>query len=68
MELKSKLLDLQKNMVLLLKYTLLINNIELAGEARQMKVCFFSNGKKTDKYYFQTHIRVKSINQIKVLS
>tara|TARA_R110000787_G_scaffold264849_3_gene370791 strand:- start:198 stop:641 length:444 start_codon:yes stop_codon:yes gene_type:complete len=43
-------------------------NIEVTGEAKQTKVWFFSNGMRTKKYYFQTHIRVKSINQIKVLS
>jgi hypothetical protein len=43
-------------------------NIEVTGEVKQMKIWFISNGKKTKKYYFQTHIRVKSINQIKVLN
>ena len=43
-------------------------NIEVTGEAKQMKIWFGSNGKRSEKYYFQTHIRVKSINQIKVLS
>ncbi|PKH87484.1 hypothetical protein [Colwellia sp. Bg11-28] len=43
-------------------------NIEITGEAEQVKIWFFSNGKRTNKYYFQTHIKVKSINQIKVLS
>lgn len=43
-------------------------NIEVTGEAKQIKVWFFSNGKRTTKYYFQTHIRVTSIKKIKVLS
>lgn len=43
-------------------------NIEVVGEAKQVKIWFLSNGKKTDKYYFQTHIRVNSIKQIKVLN
>ena len=43
-------------------------NIEVIGEAKQMKIWFFSKGKKTEKYYFQTHIRVTSIDQIKILS
>jgi hypothetical protein len=43
-------------------------NIEVTGEAKQMKILFVSDGKRTEKYYFQTHIRVKSINQIKVVS
>ena len=43
-------------------------NIAVTGEAKQTKIWFFSNGKRTEKYYFQTHIRVKSVKQIKVLS
>ncbi|PKI16034.1 hypothetical protein [Colwellia sp. 12G3] len=43
-------------------------NIEVTGKAKQMKIWFISNGKRTEKYYFQTHIRVNSINQIRVLS
>ncbi len=43
-------------------------NIEVTGEAKQIKIWFFSQGKRTNKYYFQTHIRVSSLNQIKVLS
>jgi hypothetical protein len=47
----------------------LINkNIEVMGKAKRTKIWFFSNGKKTEKYYFQTHIRITSINQINVLS
>lgn len=50
------------------KVYFLNKNIEVTGKAKQIKVWFFSNGKRTEKYYFQTHIRVKSLNQIKVLS
>ena len=42
--------------------------IEVTGEAKRMKIFFFSMGQITKKYYFQTHIRVDSLNQIKVLS
>ena len=42
--------------------------IEVTGEAKRMRIDFYSNGKRTEKYYFQTHIRVTSIGQIKVLS
>ena len=42
--------------------------IEVTGEAKRAKIHFFSKGKYTDKYYFQTHIRVDSLNQIKVLN
>jgi hypothetical protein len=42
-------------------------NIEVIGEAKRFKTWFSVNGKRTDKYYFQTHINVGSIDQIKVL-
>lgn len=46
----------------------LINKtIEVTGEAQRMKITFLSNGKRTKKYYFQTHIKVLSLEQIKVL-
>jgi len=41
--------------------------IEVKGEAKRKKIYFISNGKLTKKYYFQTHLRVTSLNQIKVL-
>lgn len=37
------------------------------GEAKRMKVWFFSQGKRTEKYYFQTHIVVKKLDQISIL-
>jgi len=42
--------------------------IEVTGEAQRMKIDFVSNGKITKKYYFQTHLRVTSLKQIRVLS
>ncbi|MBL4942473.1 MAG: hypothetical protein JKY81_12515 [Colwellia sp.] len=42
--------------------------IEVTGEAKRMKIYFLSKGKITKKYYFQTHIKVSSLSQIKVLS
>lgn len=42
--------------------------IAVTGEAKRMKIYFFFNGKKTQKYYFQTHIRVMSLDQIKILN
>ena len=47
----------------------LINkSIEVTGEAKRLKINFFTNGKVTKKYYFQTHINVSSLHQIKVLN
>lgn len=43
-------------------------NIQVTGEAKRTKIWFYSNGKRTHKYYFQTHVKVTSVNQIKVLS
>lgn len=38
------------------------------GQARRMKIDFMSQGKPTGLYYYQTHIRVKNPEQIKLLS
>ncbi|TQF70651.1 hypothetical protein [Pseudoalteromonas luteoviolacea] len=38
--------------------------VEVTGEAKREKIAFFSRGKKTSKYYFQTHITVDSLDQI----
>ncbi len=42
--------------------------IEVTGEAKRVKIYFISKGRMTNKYYFQTHINVSSIEQVKVLS
>jgi len=42
--------------------------IKATGTAKRVKILFISNGKPTKKYYYQTHIRVSSLKQIKVLS
>lgn len=42
--------------------------IEVTGEAKRVKIFFFSKGEITEKYYFQTHVRVTSLSQINVLS
>jgi len=42
--------------------------IEVTGKVERIKIYFYTNGKRTKKYYFQTHIRVNSLNQIKVMS
>ncbi len=41
--------------------------IEVTGEARRVKIYLLANGRPTSKYYFQTHIDVNSVDQIKVL-
>ena len=41
--------------------------IEVKGVAKRAQIDFYSQRRKTKKYYFQTHIRVSSIDQIKVL-
>lgn len=42
--------------------------LEVTGKVERIKIYVFKNGKRTKKYYFQTHIRVTSIAQIRVLS
>ena len=41
--------------------------VEVTGEAKRMIIDFYAMGKKTGKYYFQIHINITSLNQIKVL-
>jgi len=42
--------------------------LEVTGKVDRIKIYMYKNGKRTKKYYFQTHIRVISIEQIRVLS
>jgi len=42
--------------------------LEVTGKVERIKIYMYKNGKRTKKYYFQTHIRVISIEQIRVLS
>jgi len=41
--------------------------IRVNGVAKRMKVNFYSHGVKTDKYYYQTHVRIYNIDQIEVI-
>jgi len=43
-------------------------HIHVTGEARRVTVWFFSDGKQTDKYYYQTHVRVTDVNQIEIVA
>lgn len=42
--------------------------LEVTGKVERVKIYMYKEGKRTKKYYFQTHIRIKSTDQIKVLS
>lgn len=42
--------------------------IEVIGKVKRVKIYMYKNGKRTKKYYFQTHIKVTNIEQVKVLS
>lgn len=42
-------------------------SISVTGQAKRVTISFNSQGKPTGKYYYQTHIRVMDISQIKVL-
>ncbi len=39
--------------------------IQVSGTARRTKIVFFADGQATDKYYYQTHVRVMKAGQIR---
>lgn len=39
----------------------------VAGQLVQVKIWFSSNGKRSDKYYYQTHMRVTSMDDINLI-
>lgn len=39
--------------------------IQVSGTARRTKIVFFADGRATDKYYYQTHVRVAKAGQIR---
>lgn len=41
--------------------------IMVSGKAQRVKIAFLSGGKPTDKYYYQTHIRLRDISQLTVV-
>ena len=41
--------------------------IVVNGKAQRVKIAFLSDGKPTGKYYYQTHVRVMDISQLKVV-
>lgn len=41
--------------------------IAVTGEAKRVKINFYSNGVKTTKYYYQTQLRISSLDQIAIL-
>lgn len=41
--------------------------IVVNGEAQRVEIAFLSDGKPTGKYYYQTHVRVMDISQLKVM-
>ncbi|NOU51429.1 hypothetical protein HG263_12905 [Pseudoalteromonas sp. JBTF-M23] len=49
--------------------TALVNKqIRVTGEAQRVTIDFYSQGRRTDKYYFQTHIDVTELSQLTVLN
>jgi hypothetical protein len=42
--------------------------LEVTGKVERVRIYKHENGKRTKKYYYQTHIHVTSVDQIKVLS
>lgn len=43
-------------------------SIKINGEAKRAKIYFYSKGERTEKYYYQTHIKVQDISQIEVVA
>lgn len=39
-------------------------DIVVSGRARRVRIVFYSDGKPTDKYYYQTHVVVSDADQI----
>ena len=46
---------------------MLNKNIIVKGEAKRMKIWMFYKTKKLNKYYYQTHVFVNSIDQISIM-
>jgi hypothetical protein len=44
--------------------TLLNKRVTVSSFAKRMPIFFYEDGKQTDKYYYQTHIPVKQLDQI----
>jgi len=42
--------------------------IKVRGKVERIKISVYEDGKRSRKYYYQTHIKVTSLDQIKVLS
>jgi hypothetical protein len=42
--------------------------VALAGYAQRVKIAFFSKGEPTEKYYYQTHLRLASPDQLQLLT
>lgn len=42
--------------------------IFVKGELAQVKIWFGSNGKRSSKYYYQTHMRIASLDDIRLVS
>jgi len=40
--------------------------VRVKGEAKRVKIWFYTQGKQAEKYYFQTHIIVSDLNQITI--
>ena len=41
-------------------------DIVVTGAARRVQIFFFADGRRSDKYYYQTHVNVTSAEQVVV--
>ena len=49
-----------------IEQTVLNKSIMVYGKAHREKIWFFNQGKRSEKYYFQTHISINYATQIKL--
>jgi hypothetical protein len=50
-----------------LDYVLLGKTIVVTGEAKRVVIHFMRKGRPTGKYYFQTHVHVSDVDQIRIV-
>jgi len=50
-----------------LESALMGKRIQVTGAAQRVTIWFYCDGKRTEKYYFQTHVPVSNAEQIKVV-
>jgi len=50
-----------------LEHTLLHRRIKVKGTAEKVKIVIAVNGQRTEKYYFQTHLQLMSVDDLSLM-